>query len=261
MKLHIVPARTGTLWVRLGIRTFLRQPLAMSGLFFLFMAAISGLGMIPYAGSVLSLALLPAATLGLMAATREAALGNFPMPALLITAFRAERSQARAMLLLGVLYAVSILLVLGISALLDGGKFAKLYLLGDSLNQDLLQDTEFQLATLVALALYMPLSMAFWHAPALVHWHGVPAVKSLFFSLVACFRNFWAMTVYSLLWGAVAVSVVTLVTIVGVTLGGPELVGTLIFPTALLLVAMFFTSMYFTFRDSFDEDSVPGETL
>jgi hypothetical protein len=217
--------------------------------------------MIPYAGSVLSLALLPAATLGLMAATREAALGNFPMPALLITAFRAERSQARAMLLLGVLYAVSILLVLGISALLDGGKFAKLYLLGDSLNQDLLQDTEFQLATLVALALYMPLSMAFWHAPALVHWHGVPAVKSLFFSLVACFRNFWAMTVYSLLWGAVAVSVVTLVTIVGVTLGGPELVGTLIFPTALLLVAMFFTSMYFTFRDSFDEDSVPGETL
>jgi hypothetical protein len=261
MKLHIVPARTGTLWVRLGIRTFLRQPLAMSGLFFLFMAAISVLGMIPYAGSVLSLALLPAATLGLMAATREAALGNFPMPALLITAFRAERSQARAMLLLGVLYAVSILLVLGISALLDGGKFAKLYLLGDSLNQDLLQDTEFQLATLVALALYMPLSMAFWHAPALVHWHGVPAVKSLFFSLVACFRNFWAMTVYSLLWGAVAVSVVTLVTIVGVTLGGPELVGTLIFPTALLLVAMFFTSMYFTFRDSFDEDSVPGETL
>ena len=98
MKLLIVPARTGSLWVRLGIRTFLRQPLAMSGLFFLFMAAISVLGMIPYVGSVLSLALLPAATLGLMAATREATLGNFPMPMLLVTAFRAERHQARAML-------------------------------------------------------------------------------------------------------------------------------------------------------------------
>lgn len=260
MKLNIVPARTGTLWVRLGIRTFLRQPLAMSGLFFLFMAAISVLGFIPYAGSVLSLALLPAATLGLMAATREATLGNFPMPTLLVTAFRAERSQARAMLLLGVLYAVSILLVLGVSTLVDGGKFAKLYLLGGALTPELLQETEFQLATLVALALYMPLSMAFWHAPALVHWHGVPAVKSLFFSLVACVRNFWAMTVYSLLWGAVAVSVVTLVTVIGATLGGPELVGTLLFPTALLLVAMFFTSMYFTFRDSFGEESVPGET-
>ncbi|MBC7918335.1 MAG: hypothetical protein H7Y28_11070 [Rhodoferax sp.] len=253
MKLNIVPAGTGKLWVRLGIRTFLRQPLAMSGLFFLFMAVISVIGMIPYVGSVLSLTLLPAATLGLMAATRETTLGNFPMPTLLVTAFRAERSQARAMLMLGVLYAVSILLVLGISTLIDGGKFAKLYLMGGALSPELLQGTEFQMATLVALALYLPLSMAFWHAPALVHWHGVPAVKSLFFSLVACVRNFWAMVVYSLLWGAVTVSVITLVTVLGATLGGSELVGTLIFPTALLLVAMFFTSMYFTFRDSFDE--------
>lgn len=258
MKLKLVPAATGKLWVRLGIRTFLRQPLAMTGLFFLFMAAISVLGILPYVGSVLSLAVLPAATLGLMAATREASEGNFPMPALLVTAFRAERSQARAMLVLGVLYALGILLVLGVSALIDGGKFARLYLMGGELTPELLQTGDFQLATLVALALYMPMSMAFWHAPALVHWHGVPAVKSLFFSLVACMRNFWAMTVYSLLWGAVALSLVTLMTLIAAMMGGPELVGTLMFPSVLLLVAMFFTSMYFTFRDSFETDS--GET-
>ena len=258
MRLQLVPARTGTLWVRLGIRTFLRQPLAMSGLFFLFMAAISVLGVIPYVGSVLSLALLPAATLGLMAATREASAGNFPMPALLVTAFRAERSHARAMLVLGVLYALGILLVLAVSMLVDGGKFAKLYMVGGVLTPELLRDTEFQLATLVALALYLPMSMAFWHAPALVHWHGVHAVKSLFFSFVACVRNIGAMTVYSLLWGAVAVALVTLVTLIAASLGGPDLVGTLMFPSVLLLVAMFFTSMYFTFRDSFDEG--PGET-
>ena len=28
MKLHIVPARQGILWVKLGMRTFFRQPLA-----------------------------------------------------------------------------------------------------------------------------------------------------------------------------------------------------------------------------------------
>ena len=41
MKLNIVPARTGLLWVKLGIKTFFGQPLAMSGLFFMFMAVLS----------------------------------------------------------------------------------------------------------------------------------------------------------------------------------------------------------------------------
>ena len=38
MKLNVVPALTGVIWVRLGIKTFWRQPVALSGLFFMFMA-------------------------------------------------------------------------------------------------------------------------------------------------------------------------------------------------------------------------------
>jgi hypothetical protein len=45
--------------------------------------------------------LVPAATLGLMAATQEAAKGKFPMPTVLISAFRAGRQRMRAMLVLG----------------------------------------------------------------------------------------------------------------------------------------------------------------
>ena len=37
MQLNIVPARTGMAWATQGVRTFWRQPLAMIGLFFLFM--------------------------------------------------------------------------------------------------------------------------------------------------------------------------------------------------------------------------------
>ena len=45
MKLHIVPARTGLEWVRLGIRVFWRQPMALAALFFMTMAAIlAGMG-------------------------------------------------------------------------------------------------------------------------------------------------------------------------------------------------------------------------
>ena len=49
-------------------------------------------------------------------------------------------------------------------------------------------------AMAVALLLHLPLFLMFWHAPALVHWHGVAPVKSLFFSVVACLRNWHSNT-------------------------------------------------------------------
>ena len=95
MKLNIVPAKTGVLWVRQGIQTFWRQPIALSGLFFIFMAVMSLSSLLPLVGSVLALALLPAATLGLMAAAREASLGKFPLPTVLLSALRADRKSTR----------------------------------------------------------------------------------------------------------------------------------------------------------------------
>ena len=118
MKLNIVPARTGLVWVKLGITTFFRQPLAFAGLFFMFMALMSVATLVPFVGSALALTLLPAATLGLMAATLEASKGKFPMPTILISAFRAGRERMRAMLTLGAFYAVGFLAIMGISTLL-----------------------------------------------------------------------------------------------------------------------------------------------
>ena len=80
---------TGIQWVKLGMRTFFKQPLALAGLFFMFMAVMSVLSIVPVLGNALALALLPAATLGLMAATLESTRGKFPMPSILISAFRA----------------------------------------------------------------------------------------------------------------------------------------------------------------------------
>ncbi len=261
MKLKIVPAGTGVTWVRLGIKTFFAQPLALSGLFFLFMAAISLVSLVPFVGPALSLALLPAATLGLMAATREAARGKFPMPAILVTAFRAGRDQMRAMWILGALYALGFLIVMGLSALVDGGEFARLYLVGGTISRETAQQPAFQAAMLVVVGLYAPLSLLFWHAPALVHWNQVPVLKSLFFSIVACFRNFLAFTVYGLAWSAVFIGAGLVVSLLGAALGGPALAALLVVPTALLMAAMFFTSVYFSYIDSFEEsaDDEPGQ--
>lgn len=250
MRLHPVSARTGLVWVREGIKTFWRQPLAMSGLFFLFMAVVSVVSVLPLVGTAVALALLPAATLGLMAATREASEGKFPMPTVLASAFRAGKERLNAMLQLGAFYAAGFLLVMGVSALFDGGQFAQLYLGGANVTAETVQSSEFQTAMWVGMSLYLPLALLFWHAPALVHWHGVSPAKSLFFSFMACWQNKGAMLVYLLAWMGVFVLCGVLVSLVASMLGGGAMQVAL-FPAALLMAAMFFSSFYFTFRDSF----------
>lgn len=252
MKLQIVPARQGVVWFQQGVRTFLKQPLAFTGLFFMFMAAVSALSLLPVIGTPIALALLPAATLGLMAATQIAEQGQFPMPQVLLAGFRAGKERLQSMVVLGVLYAVGFILLMGISATVDGGQFARVYLLGGELSPEVVMQGDFQTAALVAMVLYLPLSLLFWHAPALVHWHGIRPVKSLFFSAVACLRNFGAFTVFGLVWMAAFLGIATAVAVLVSLLGNVELINVILFPVGLAMAAMFFTSFYFTFRDCFE---------
>lgn len=258
MKLNLVPARTGAVWVKLGIRTFFKQPLALAGLFFMFMAVMTLASLLPFVGLALAMMLMPAATLGLMAATLVASQGHFPMPIVLLAAFRSGKKETRAMLLLGTLYASGFLLAMGASWLIDGGGFARVYLGGNTPTRELMLESNFQAAMWVFIGLHLPLSLLFWHAPALVHWHGLTPLKSLFFSLVACWRNFWAFATFGLMWLALLVLMVMSVSTLGSLLGNPGLAGDILFPALLLMASMFFTSLYFTFRDIFaSDDMVP----
>ena len=252
MKLNIVPARTGIQWVKSGVVTFFKQPLAMAGLFFMFLASITILSIVPVIGSLLALCLLPAATLGLIAATEIAVNGKFPMPSVMLTAFRAGKPRAMAMWVLGGLYAAGFVAMIAITALFDDGQFAKVYLGGTGMSREQVMQADFQSAVWIAMALYLPLSMAFWHAPALVHWQGIPPVKSLFFSFFACLKNFRAFAVYGFVWLGLFIGVGMALTTVAALIGGPGAAAAAIFPTAMLMAAMFFTSIYFTIKDCFD---------
>ena len=69
MKLNIVTPRTGLAWVRMGLRTYFRQPLALTGLFFMYTTVVLLLAVVPGIGVLAGGMLVPAASLGLMAAT------------------------------------------------------------------------------------------------------------------------------------------------------------------------------------------------
>ena len=70
MRLKTVPALTGLTWVRAGFRVFVRQPLVFGALFGLTGFGALMLAQLPLVGPVLALALMPAATLAFMLATR-----------------------------------------------------------------------------------------------------------------------------------------------------------------------------------------------
>ena len=255
MKLQLVNAQRGAQWARQGIRVFWRQPLAFTGLFFIFMAVLSLCALVPVVGSFVSLMLIPAATLGLMAAVREVELGKFPMPTILAVAWRAGQSRKRDMLVLGVLYAFGLIGVMLLSSLIDGGAFARVYLMGGTLDAETLMQAEFQNAMWLSLLLYLPLSALFWHAPALVHWHGVPVGKSLFFSLVACLRNWRAFLVFGLMWVLIFAGTTLVLSLLSLLLDEGGIASAALLPGMLMLAAMFFCSIYFSFRDCFLSDS------
>ena len=255
MHLQIVPASAGFKWAKQGMRTFWRQPLAMSGLFFLFMITVSIISIVPFVGSALALIILPGLTLGMMAATQTATEGKFPMPNVLFVAFKAGPHR-KTMFHLGGLYAVIFLGVMLISTLADGGTFAKVYFGGAQMTPDVVTADSFQTALWVSMLFYVPLSMMFWHAPALVHWYGMPAVKSLFFSFVACWRNLKAFAVYVLAWGLIFISTGVVALLISSLMGQPQLMTSAFLPMALMVAAMFFTSMLFSVRDCFSTDAL-----
>lgn len=246
MKLNIVPARTGFLWVKLGVKTFLRQPLALTGLFFMYMAAVLVVTQVPWLGPVLGAILVPAATLGLMAATAEAAQGRFPMPTVLLSAFRAGRQRARAILVIGAIYYVAFLLVsllISVEAVPGSGDAPAQLRAGPGL--------------LVAAVLQLPMVIIFALAPALVHWHEVGATKSLFFSAVAFWRNLGACLVFVLAWFFLVLAAMLGMGLILALFGIAPGVQT-ISPLLLLVATMISCSLYFMFRDMFQADDPPA---
>ena len=256
MKLQVLPARTGAAWVKQGIQTFWRQPLALSGLFFLFTGLISLTSLLSYVGTFVGLMLLPAISLGLMAAAREADLGRFPMPRIMFIAFQQGADQSKRMVWMGFVYAVLFCLVLAVSTLFDNGEFARLYLVGGSMGEDTVLSEPFQMAAIFCLLMYLPLTALFWHAPALVHWHDQPLAKSIFFSAMACLTNWRAFLVFGLTWAAIFIGTSLILGLVSVIADDGQLSMMLMLPAMMLLAAMFFASSYHSFRECFVSEAI-----
>lgn len=256
MRLNPVPASTGLTWLKLGLETFRRQPLAITGLFFMFMGLMMALSLLPVVGQFVGLVLIPALQVGLLSAAREAHAGRFPRPRTLLVAFRDNPTRRIAMIQLGLAYASAMLAVQAITFMLVG----EMPVIADP-NATLTQD---QLLAVWRAMMSMAIGsilvgVLFWHAPALVHWNGVSPGKSVFFSVMACWTNRGAMLVYGLACGALLGGGAFLLTMLTAVFGA-LVVGWLIPVGGLVLSSILAASVYFTYRDSFtDDEAIPPD--
>jgi hypothetical protein len=239
--------------VRQGLGVFFQRPVAFSLLLFTYLLV----------GLVFAFAIAPLASLGFMIATQQVLGGRVPLPGVFVEPLRIDSPRRWAQLKLGFGYAVGVGLVLWLGDAIGGRAFDALreaMAAGKTTPQEmepLMSNPDLRLASLLVMSGIGLLSVPFWHAPALVHWGGHGAVKAMFFSTVACWRNKGALAVYILAWAAVSLLFTMLAGIVLGLLGAPQLVYVAIMPAMLMLSAAFYASLYFTFADSFEPADGP----
>jgi len=262
VKLQQVAPGQGSVWVRKGFQVFGRQPLGFASLFAAGFFISLLLGLVPLLGSIAALALAPAFSLAFMIASRRAGAGQAAMPGAIVDIVTAGRTRLVALLKLGLAYVAATFLLFWLASVLDGGALASFFatLRDEKLTPETIAahvaEPGVQFGFILRLLFVSALSVAFWHAPALVFWGDPGWAKSLFFSTVALWRNKGAFTVYSLVWLALFLVLLAIVSI-GAGLFGPERFALVAAPLMLVFMTLFYASLWFTFADCFSP-SDPG---
>jgi hypothetical protein len=175
------------LWLLRGWRLLRRQPRPMISVTLAYFSLAMLINLIPFVGIFLLPLAIPLLTALLGNAYRALDHDARLSPELLLDGLREQRAN---LFKLGGMHLLGSLLLFGVSMALLG------------INPRQPATVEQATALLGPMSVFAlcatPLLMAFWFAPLLTAWAGLPAIKSLFFSLVACWRNWRAFSVYGL---------------------------------------------------------------
>ncbi len=255
VRLRAVPAMQGALWVKYGLRAFFQQPLGFAGLYGATVFAGMLLMSIPVVGMIAVITFTPAITLAFMRAVQYTLAGQRFGVTVLIEVWRASSERRQMQLKLGLLYCASVAAVLVLLVtLVSSSSVWKDALEGtDAARAAALQNPELLKTLLLAMLAYVPVSIAFWHAPALVQWAGQSVGKAIFCSVMACWHNRWAFTMFGLAWGGVVFLAATLAAILAAAFQSPQALQLATLPIAVIFGASFYASLYFSVVDCFEQ--------
>ena len=206
----VVSAGRGASWLFEGFEFFTKDWLAWLGVTIIFFVLTLFVSIIPL-GNLVFIILLPTFFAGFMLGCKQQAQGHKFTIGHLFTGFTRNFSQ---LLILGVLHTIGLLIIAicmgAILVVLLGGMDAFLNTIGGLIDafkdrnylQLIEQISNFSqailIADLVGLALYMPLLMLVWFAPALVVLADLTAIEAMQKSFTGCLLNVMPYTIYSL---------------------------------------------------------------
>jgi len=246
----VAPAR-GLRWLAEGWRMFRAAPLGWLALVFGYWLAMTVLSLIPLVGLVAASLLVPAFSVGFMAASRAASLGR---PLELPMLFAGFRERVPAQLVLGAAYFFGLVAAIGASALADGGMLSRWMLTGQQPAPEAAGAAPLVLAMGAALLVYAPVMMMLWFSPLLVAWHAMAPAKALFYSFFACWLNWRAFLAYGFAALCIAFLLPAGVLLVLSAFAGAQRASplALLLPLLLILLPTLLASFYASYRDVFE---------
>lgn len=256
-KSRTVPARHGWFWLARGYFLFRRNPPMWTLLVFTYWIVVALVNQIPFAGPLAATLFLPAFSVSFMVICRQLESGEPLLPVLLFAGFRTRLST---LITLGGLYLLSLVLVLGISALADQGALARWVVYGTPPTAQAVRDGSLSSALIIAAVAGTPVVMAFWFAPVLVAWDGMGAAKALFFSFFASWRNWRAFLVYGAVLALAGMALsMALVAITLLLRGHPEVLRLGMIAAILVTMPTLFGSFYAAYRDVFPQEAITDQ--
>jgi hypothetical protein len=260
MEPRAVSAAHGWTWIAQGYALFRKNPALWFALLLLLFVSMKVLMRIPLLGIILAL-MMPHLIVGLMEACRALERGGRIELGDLLAGFRRNAAQLvtiGGIWLVGNLAVFFIVLALGGEAM---GVLSKtMAAQGSPATPQMTQEIQAATRTLaqaflVGTLVSLPLLMALWYAPLLVHFHDLGPLAAMKSSFLGCVKNAGAMLIYGL------------VLLAGIMLATPIslLVGQYDF-ALVLLAPVVVPSVYASYKDIFLEgtaaergtDSVAG---
>jgi hypothetical protein len=242
-----VPPKRGWKWLTAAFLLFRRHPalwLALSAIYTtIVIAASSNLFL-----AVISALANPALVAGFMVGCRAQEQGEELELAHLFAGFKGNLLQ---LVTVGSIYLSGLLIISLVVYVLGGDAIQAMESLGQNPDPAAVAELTGPIlfAAGVGTGLLTPLLMAYWFAPALVHFHGLKALPAMAVSLRACLANLWPFLVYALSLFAVTVLGVTLLQVLLPFLFKQVLV--MFWLITFLLVPLIMPSTYVSYRDLF----------
>lgn len=248
-----VNAREGYVWLRQGFWLFKQNPFTFLMLVFLYIFLVQLSMFIPVLGIIIMMGLTPAISVGMMTACQKIIRKERVTPGVFLTAFKDFGAEVRGNILkLGLIYTSLIFLLSFIATqFVDFEKLIPLVIEQKISSKVIVKELYF--AIVIGALLYIPIAMLTWFSPLLICWKGMPTVKAIFGSWMACWMNRGAFFVFISMWAAILIAAPLFLEAIMNTLGLENFASFVITPFQMGAITVMYCSFFATWKGCFSD--------